>query len=286
MQAKSKELHHSFTESALVLSGAAALQAEVAAALYVPELGLLKMKRSLDLLHTRVRENLKSAAASAAQPAGVVTADLDCKALAAAIRTSGEVTPTLIMTDSERQTLRRFLGEGKAKEPELKLLYRGSRDGFDPADFHRLCDDKGPTVTVVQTPEGAVFGGFAAASWRSLTGYVSVPGCFLFTLRSSRNLPPQTFALTNMQKAMYCHRNGGPIWGDDLFVAPKANAHSKSYSNLGTAYALPAGCTSDLLAGAKNFTLCQVEVFGTPCALSCHLASAHPFRSCFVGQKC
>ncbi|KAG9304868.1 hypothetical protein G9A89_010730 [Geosiphon pyriformis] len=31
---------------------------------------------------------------------------------------------------------------------DFKLLLRGSRDGFTPADFHRLCDNKGATVSV------------------------------------------------------------------------------------------------------------------------------------------
>ncbi len=91
-QAKSKQLHQSLTESALVLSGAAVLQAEAAAALSAPELGLLRAKRSLELLCTRVRENLQSAAAASGAAAEVVvTAELDCKALAATIRTSGAV---------------------------------------------------------------------------------------------------------------------------------------------------------------------------------------------------
>jgi hypothetical protein len=90
MQARSKELHASLTESALVLSGAAVLQAEACDALSALELGLLKAKRSLELLCTRVRENLQSAAAaSGAAVEVVVTAELECKALAATIRTSG-----------------------------------------------------------------------------------------------------------------------------------------------------------------------------------------------------
>ena len=28
----------------------------------------------------------------------------------------------------------------------IKLLYRGSKDGWAVTDFHRLCDNKGPTV--------------------------------------------------------------------------------------------------------------------------------------------
>ncbi len=45
-----------------MLSGAALLQAEAAAALSAPELGLLKAKRSLLLLSTRMDESAKSAA--------------------------------------------------------------------------------------------------------------------------------------------------------------------------------------------------------------------------------
>ncbi|KAG9305269.1 hypothetical protein G9A89_003353 [Geosiphon pyriformis] len=33
---------------------------------------------------------------------------------------------------------------------DFQLLLRGSRDGFTPADFHRLCDDKGATVSVIK----------------------------------------------------------------------------------------------------------------------------------------
>ena len=46
-----------------------------------------------------------------------------------------------------------------------QLLWRASRDGATPADFHRLCDFKGPTMTLVKDTTGCVFGGYAAAEW-------------------------------------------------------------------------------------------------------------------------
>ncbi len=280
-----------------MLSGAALLRAEAVSALSQPELGLLKLKRSLDLLSARVQENLKSAAESAAQPKVWLKTELDCKALLVSIHTSGaakcervstyrivrpralfstltrlsivHVTVTndsKVLTDSEYQTLRRFVGEDQWKELELKLLYRGSRDGFAAADFHRLCDGKGPTLTIVQTPQGWVFGGYASSSWNSTTGgFVSALDSFLFTLRNSRNLPPQKFTLKEPASPMYCHANYGPTFGAgrDLCVASQANANSQSYSDLGTSYARSAGCTSDLFAGAKYFTVAEVEVYGT-----------------------
>ena len=50
----------------------------------------------------------------------------------------------------------------------IKLLYRGSKDGWAAADFHRLCDNKGPTVTLVKSSAGRISGGFTTVSWTSV----------------------------------------------------------------------------------------------------------------------
>ena len=46
------------------------------------------------------------------------------------------------------------------------LLYRGSTDGNTPADFHRCCDNKGPTLVVIKSGK-YIFGGYASKSWES-----------------------------------------------------------------------------------------------------------------------
>ena len=52
---------------------------------------------------------------------------------------------------------------GKKKFKTI-LLYRGSRDGWKAQDFHRLSDDKGPTVTLFKVKEnGNCIGGFTTA---------------------------------------------------------------------------------------------------------------------------
>ena len=52
------------------------------------------------------------------------------------------------------------------KSGKWRLLFRASRDGFAAKSFHSKCDNKGPTVTVVQSGS-FVFGGFADAAWSS-----------------------------------------------------------------------------------------------------------------------
>ena len=49
-------------------------------------------------------------------------------------------------------------------EGEWCLLYRASRDGFAVGSFHLRGNDKGPTITFVQSG-GNVFEGFTEKSW-------------------------------------------------------------------------------------------------------------------------
>ena len=53
------------------------------------------------------------------------------------------------------------------KIPVLNLLYSGSRDRWHAKDdFHRLCDGKGPTVTLIKVKEtGRICGGYTSFSW-------------------------------------------------------------------------------------------------------------------------
>ncbi len=45
----------------------------------------------------------------------------------------------------------------------MTLLYRGSRDGWTPKDFHRLCDGKSPTITLFKVKNGPCIGGYTEA---------------------------------------------------------------------------------------------------------------------------
>ena len=45
------------------------------------------------------------------------------------------------------------------------LLFRASDDGKRPADFHRCCDNKGPTVVLIKHGE-FILGGYTSKSWQ------------------------------------------------------------------------------------------------------------------------
>ena len=46
-----------------------------------------------------------------------------------------------------------------------KLLYRASDHDFTADSFHEYCDDKGPTLTIIKSSDGWIFGGFTSQSW-------------------------------------------------------------------------------------------------------------------------
>ena len=48
---------------------------------------------------------------------------------------------------------------------EWKLLYRASEHGYSAESFHEYCDDKGPTLIVIKSSGGWIFGGYTTQSW-------------------------------------------------------------------------------------------------------------------------
>lgn len=63
-----------------------------------------------------------------------------------------------IINDSDKETLNNWINVNNDKN--IKLLYKASRDGDAYQDFYRLCENKGPTITIALTTKGYKIGGF------------------------------------------------------------------------------------------------------------------------------
>ena len=61
-------------------------------------------------------------------------------------------------------------------DSDWKLCWRASRDNNNWANsqFHSLCDDKGPTITIVKVGN-YIFGGYTSLSWNASAGRYSSP---------------------------------------------------------------------------------------------------------------
>ena len=60
------------------------------------------------------------------------------------------------------------------KNITLKLLYRGSRDGFKSQDFRDRCGNIGLTLTIIESKEkNEIFGGYTEDKWDKNPPYSS-----------------------------------------------------------------------------------------------------------------
>jgi hypothetical protein len=56
------------------------------------------------------------------------------------------------------------------KLAELKMIYRGTEHYFTRKSWDDLCLNKGPTLSVIQSDNGRIFGGYTSQSWTKKEG--------------------------------------------------------------------------------------------------------------------
>ena len=76
------------------------------------------------------------------------------------------LTNTNIVNQKYDSYLREWLGDYK-----WKLIYRASEHEYTASSFHEYCDDKGPTLIVIKSTEGWIFGGYTTQSWNGNSIY-------------------------------------------------------------------------------------------------------------------
>ena len=54
---------------------------------------------------------------------------------------------------------------------DMKLLYRASEHGYSAESFHEYCDAKGPTLVIIKSEGGWIFGGYTTQSWSGKSIY-------------------------------------------------------------------------------------------------------------------
>ena len=64
---------------------------------------------------------------------------------------------------------------------KLVLIFRGSRDSFNADVYHKMCDNQGPFVCLVQSKNfNQIFGGYSCFSEKPGTDFEENGECFIF----------------------------------------------------------------------------------------------------------
>jgi len=147
----------------------------------------------------------------------------------------------------------------------FSLIYKASRDGFSSQAFHQKCDDIGPTLTIIQSKEGYIFGGYSPRNWNTSKSYFSHPHTFLFTLTNPHSIPPTKFHLRRHDPlAVCCRPDRCSVFGGgyDICVGSNSDKISRdSYSRFPCSFVDTVGLGNLTFTGRRNFLTKEVEVY-------------------------
>ena len=145
------------------------------------------------------------------------------------------------------------------------LLFRASEHGFSAAKFHQFCDNKAPTVLLVRSTLGSVFGAYIHGCYWSSGRYTNCGGkSFLFSLEEPGNGVQcgVAFQCHNPRQELCAEASLG-LGGGDLTIADQCNMY-ESQSNFGNSYGRAQGirCGYNFLAKeGRNFMVAEYEVW-------------------------
>ena len=88
--------------------------------------------------------------------------DIRLKISRCCLKNPSEFLPdTQIINQQYDAKLREWIGN----DYQWRLIYRASEHGYTASSFHECCNDKGPTLIVIKSSGGWIFGGYTTQSW-------------------------------------------------------------------------------------------------------------------------
>lgn len=173
---------------------------------------------------------------------------------------------SVLIRNLEEETFIFNLFQENISNYDVNLIYKASRDGFNSKRFHYFCDRKGPTLVVIKSSKGMVFGGYTSKSWKSKAKgeFQEDDKAFIFSLtKKTKHELHERF----IDKATYMNENNGPVFGAgfDIFISEHCDKDRESFSNLGISYEIDDELSTNegrqYLAEEFNFNVKEIEVF-------------------------
>ena len=160
----------------------------------------------------------------------------------------------IIENEEQVKMLKEWLPYENKENIKCKLLYDAKRDGDDIPTFHKLCDDKGATLTLIATSDNKKIGGFLSKSFGGNKGFIEDNNAFLFSLNYNEKYPA-------LKEGRHYQDNNdqGPIFGFHcIFINNKFLNNNNNFYH-------PYTCRYDF--GKRNnntnyyFTTLELEIY-------------------------
>jgi len=101
---------------------------------------------------------------------------------------------------------------GKRKVTQVTLIYTASINGWRAEDFHRFCNQRGPTLCLIRSSENHLAAAFTSISWSSEDVHVEDSSAMVFALSNEL----QMYETNNPELAVSHFRRSGPWFNQAL----------------------------------------------------------------------
>ena len=111
----------------------------------------------------------------------------------------------------------------------FEKIFTMSINGSSSKDFHKYCDNEGPTLILVKTTKNKIFGGFTPLNW-DMSGTDKIDEnnqTFIFSL----NLMKKYDMINKEKSAICCNREYGPSFGVSDFCIESNMKKGEIYAN-------------------------------------------------------
>jgi len=126
------------------------------------------------------------------------------------------------------------------KDKQLHLIFHALNDGFSASEFHKKCDGKSPTIAIIVSTNNNIYGGFTDIAWETpFFGKYQADtkkSSFIFVTNHDNKELIYMYNVKNDDKHIYCGKNYGPTYGNDLVISSGCDSNENSYWNQGNCY--------------------------------------------------
>ena len=130
-----------------------------------------------------------------------------------------------IIENEQIKLFKEWLPYKNKEKIKCKLIYDAKKDGDDATTFHSLCDNKGPTLTIISTSDNKKIGGFLSKSFNGNKGDINDNNAFLFSLNYNEKYPS-----LNKSNNYQDLKGFGPIFGSVCIeIKDKCLTNNKNY---------------------------------------------------------
>ena len=146
---------------------------------------------------------------------------------------------------------------------EIKLLYRGSRDGDETKICHELCDNKQNVLIIMQSDTGYIFGGYSKIGFKTINDrskfeYKIDNNCFLFSINLEKIYP----VIKDSKAICHIHEACGLCFFNSIsfyvkFLNKKDNAINKNIKTIFNGIE----DYKEMIGGNEKFKCKELEVF-------------------------